>query len=277
MAPQEILIANGPVQIAATDHHGSGPTVLLLHGLGMSQGSMRRVVDRLAGSRVITMDLRGHGASATAPWGFPEAVSDVQSLIDRLALTRFVVAGHSLGGMVALRCALAGLPVAGVVNIDGWGPGISNRYLGEDAAQIDPYLKRLADGHLPGRGTALLTKRTRQWREGTTQQVLRSLHQADVVAWHRAAPCPSLAVFATRPTGRAERWLIGAEAARRQDAHRRGLRRDLAALTTERPEVRVVEADAGHGLIGTHPDTVAAAIEAFRDTALAADSHSTAT
>ena len=34
----------------------------------------------------------------------------------------------------------------GVVNVDGWGPGIGERYRGEDPAQIERYLQRLADG-----------------------------------------------------------------------------------------------------------------------------------
>jgi pimeloyl-ACP methyl ester carboxylesterase len=265
MPPHEVLVGSGPVQLATTDHQGSGPSLVLLHGLGMSQRSMHQVAERLAGWRVITMDLRGHGGSTTAGWSFPEAVSDVQAVLARFDVKRPYLAGHSLGGMVALHYALAGLPVAGVINIDGWGPGISERYPGEDTAQVEAYLQRCADGHLPGRAGALIAHRTRQWREGTTQQVLRVLHQADVVAWHRAAPCPSLAVLATAPTGRAERWLMGAEVARRQDAHRRGLRRDLSALTTERPDVRVAEVDAGHSLIRTHPGVVAAAIDSFRN------------
>lgn len=275
-AGDEVIVANGPVRLATTDHRGAGTDVVLLHGLGLSRRSMHQVADRLTGWRVITMDLRGHGGSTSAGWGFAETVSDVQAVIERFALERPYLAGHSLGGMVALQCALADLPVAGVVNIDGWGPGISERYPGEDVVQVEQYLQRLADGHFPGRAGALVTQRTRQWREGTTQQVLRSLHQADVVSWHRAAPCPSLAVVATAPTGRAERWLMGAEVARRQDAHRRGLRRDLAALPAVRPDVRVVEVDAGHNLIRTQPDVVAAAMDAFRNSLLAPNARGTA-
>jgi pimeloyl-ACP methyl ester carboxylesterase len=266
---------NDQVRLACTDHGGDGPSLVLLHGLGMSQRSMHLVAQRLIGWRVITMDLRGHGESTTGDWSFANAVNDVQAVIDSYGLQLPYLGGHSLGGMVALRCALAGVPTMGVVNIDGWGPGTTARHYGEDPARVGPYLQRIADGHLPSRAGALITQRSRHWREGTTQRVLRELYEADVVAWHRAAPCPSLALFAASPTGRAERWLVGAAAARMQGVHRLGLRQDLRALTAESPVARLVEVQAGHSLIRTHPDVVAAAMDEFRDSMLMQRPHGT--
>lgn len=259
----DVTVANGTVYLATTDFGGPGPSIVLMHGLGDSRRSMTRVASRLHGWRVITMDLRGHGNSTTATWGFPQAISDLEAVIGFYELENPYVGGHSLGGMVALQYAFTGRPVSGAINIDGWGPGIAERFLDEDPALVAEFLERIADGQLTRAGR-LLTARTRQSREGTIGQVMRVLHRADVVAWHHDAPVPSLAVYATAPSGRALRWLMGSETARLQDSHRRGLRRDLVALTHERPMVSMVEVDASHALIATHPETVASAIQNFR-------------
>lgn len=260
----DVTVANGTVRLATTDFAGHGPSIVLMHGLGDSRRSMTRVASRLHGWRVITMDLRGHGNSTTATWDFPQAISDLEAVISFYDLENPYVGGHSLGGMVALQYALTGRPVSGAINIDGWGPGITERYLGQDEARVSERLDRIASGELPSRAARLLSGLTRQSREGTTRQVLGVLHRADVLAWHRDAPCPSLAINAIAPTGKAVSWFMGREMARLQDSHRRGLRRDLAALTQERSLVSMVEVDASHALITTHPETVASAIQNFR-------------
>jgi pimeloyl-ACP methyl ester carboxylesterase len=233
-----------------------------MHGLGGSRKVMRKVASRLAGWRVITMDLRGHGQSSTATWDWAAAVADLAAVIAHCRLDHPYVGGHSLGGMVALQYALSGRPTAGVINIDGWGPGVAGRFPGQDPALVASQLDRIADGELSLLGR-LLTAPTRQAREGTTRQVMRLLHNADVVAWHHEAPPPSLAFNATAPPSRALAWLMGQEVARLQSAHRLGLSRDLAVLVQQQPKVTVVEVQANHALNLTHPDVVAAAIETW--------------
>ncbi len=250
------VVFNGAVRLATTDFGGVGPSMVLMHGLGNSRRRMAKLAGELHGWRVITMDLRGHGESSTATWEFDQAVSDLAAVITHYDLAMPYVAGHSLGGMVALRYALAGLPVAGAINIDGWGPGVAERFVGEDIVRVEERLGRVGDGELPSSIARFLAARGRQGKEGTTRQVLGLLHHADVVAWHRDAPCRSLAFNAMAPAGR----LLGREMARMQNAHRQGLRRDLAVLP---PRVSVVEVDGGHFLHNSHTDLVAAAIQGF--------------
>jgi pimeloyl-ACP methyl ester carboxylesterase len=257
-------VVNGDVRLATTDFGGQGPSIVLMHGLGDNRGAMSRVASELDGWRVITMDLRGHGKSTTARWDFPQVIADLDAVIRSYELESPYVGGHSLGGMIALQYALTGRPVSGAINIDGWGPGIAGRYLGEDTTLVTEHLDRVGRGELPSRAARLLSAVTRQSREGTTRQVLRLLHGADVVGWHRDVPCPSLAVNATAPSRKAVSCLMGREATRLQDSHRRGLRRDLAALAHDRPLVKVVDVDATHALIRTHPERVASAIRDFR-------------
>lgn len=258
------VVANGPVRISTTDRGGDGPDLVLMHGLGDSQRAMTKVAELLVGWRVITLDLRGHGESTTAPWDFPKVIEDLDAVVAHYALEKPYVGGHSLGGMVALQYALAGRPVAGVINIDGWGPGIPERYLGQDPALVAERLRAIAAGQLPSRLARLVAGRSRQAREGTTAEVLALLGGADVVAWHREAPCPSLAFNAVASSSRLVALLMGREMTRLGESHRQGLRRDLAVLARERPQVSVEEVDATHGLIRTDPERVAAGICAFQ-------------
>ena len=261
-----VTVRSGDVSLAVVDwpHPDvDAPTIVLMHGLGATQRSMSKVAEHLPEWRVITMDLRGHGKSSSAPWDFPSAIADLDAVVAHFDLERPYIGGHSLGGMVALQYALAGRPVAGVVNIDGWGPGIASRYLGMDETMVEARLDQIATGDLSSRLAQAVAGLSRQSREGTTHQVLALLNRADVVAWHRAVTVDSLAFNALAPAGRVVVTLMGKKMARMQDSHRQGLRRDLATAAKERPNLTVVEVDATHSLITTHPKVVAAAINEF--------------
>ncbi|MGH7265976.1 MAG: alpha/beta fold hydrolase, partial [Candidatus Rokuibacteriota bacterium] len=88
---------------------GAGPPVLLIHGVGARLDNWEGVVAALGGRfRTVRYDLRGHGASSRAPGPYSiELLSaDALALLDHLGIGRCQVAGHSLGGMVALRLAI---------------------------------------------------------------------------------------------------------------------------------------------------------------------------
>jgi pimeloyl-ACP methyl ester carboxylesterase len=90
---------------------GSGPPLLVLHGLFGSSTNWRSVAHHLAtGSlshTVHCVDLRNHGAS---PWAdsmdYVEMADDVLQLMDRLNLDQPAVLGHSMGGKTAMALAL---------------------------------------------------------------------------------------------------------------------------------------------------------------------------
>jgi pimeloyl-ACP methyl ester carboxylesterase len=87
---------------------GAGSPVILLHGPGEFSAVWGRAIPQLATShRVIVPDLPGHGAS-----GLPDGRLDVErvlnwlsELIDRTCDRPPTVAGHLLGGAIALRFA----------------------------------------------------------------------------------------------------------------------------------------------------------------------------
>ncbi len=88
---------------------GSGPPLVVLHGLFGSSGNWRGIARELAASHsVFSVDLRNHGAS---PWAdsmdYLEMSDDVLQLIERLGLDRPTVMGHSMGGKTAMALALS--------------------------------------------------------------------------------------------------------------------------------------------------------------------------
>jgi pimeloyl-ACP methyl ester carboxylesterase len=88
---------------------GSGPAIVLLHGFPLDRTMWERQISEFAEDfRVITLDLRGHGASP-APDGtytMDQMADDVLETLDSLGLTEpFVVGGLSMGGYVAMSIA----------------------------------------------------------------------------------------------------------------------------------------------------------------------------
>jgi len=105
----------------------AGPPIVLLHGGGLNAHTWSRVCAVLRTDlRCIAPDLRGHGDSDWHPEGdytLESHAADVGALASALGLDRFVLAGMSLGGSVALtfaggdRASLVGLVLVDV------GPG----------------------------------------------------------------------------------------------------------------------------------------------------------
>ena len=92
---------------------GSGPPLVVLHGLFGSRGNWRGIARALAARNTVhTVDLRNHG---TSPWadsmGYDEMADDVLKLIQFLGLERSTLMGHSMGGKVAMAQAMSGADV----------------------------------------------------------------------------------------------------------------------------------------------------------------------
>src|SRR3954471_5134196 len=87
---------------------GSGPPLLLLHGIGNSAQTWAGVLDRLAESHtVLAPDLLGHGSSDKprgdySVAGYANGMRDLLSVLD---VEQATVVGHSLGGGIALQFA----------------------------------------------------------------------------------------------------------------------------------------------------------------------------
>jgi pimeloyl-ACP methyl ester carboxylesterase len=95
------------VDLVATEQ-GSGPPLLILHGLFGSATNWTGIARRLAaGRRVFALDLRNHGRS---PWsdavGYAAQAEDLDRFIRRHEIAPATLLGHSMGGKTAMALAL---------------------------------------------------------------------------------------------------------------------------------------------------------------------------
>jgi len=86
---------------------GEGPPLLLVHGYGGSAWNFAELAERLPGRRLIVPDLPGHGDSSPLPAapslaGFADVLA---AICEEEGIAQVDLAGHSLGGVVALRLA----------------------------------------------------------------------------------------------------------------------------------------------------------------------------
>lgn len=83
------------------------PPLILIHGAGGSFLSWHPRLRRLEGETVYTLDLPGHGESQGAGrQSIQEYAGDVLQFIKENGIQKPVLAGHSMGGAVALTLAL---------------------------------------------------------------------------------------------------------------------------------------------------------------------------
>jgi len=91
---------------------GTGPVLVLLHGLFMSHTMFDTVLPSFAERhRVILPDLRGYGGSVGLgpPYSIPQLAKDVVELLDHLEVKPVDLFGYSEGGIVA-ECIAAVYP-----------------------------------------------------------------------------------------------------------------------------------------------------------------------
>jgi len=87
---------------------GSGPAIVLVHGLTGSSTTWREVMPRLAEHHtVIAPDLLGHGESAKprGDYSLGAFASGLRDVMVALGIERATFVGHSLGGGVAMQLA----------------------------------------------------------------------------------------------------------------------------------------------------------------------------
>lgn len=85
----------------------AGRPLICLHGVTGHGARFRKLGrERLAGHRVIALDLRGHGRSDwNPPWDVRAHVDDALATAESLGIERFDLLGFSFGGRVAVELA----------------------------------------------------------------------------------------------------------------------------------------------------------------------------
>ena len=89
-------------------HAGSGPALLLIHGIGNSLETWAAQIEELSRDyTVIAPDLLGHGRSdkPRADYSVAAYANGMRDLLSVLGVDRVTIVGHSLGGGVAMQFA----------------------------------------------------------------------------------------------------------------------------------------------------------------------------
>src|SRR6201997_5337401 len=111
--------------------HGSGEPVVLLHGAFMAiTNNWTGWIGELSKTRkVIAVEMQGHGRTADIDRELSSAnlADDVAALLDHLKVPRADVIGYSMGGGVAMQCAIRHpekvrkvVSISSVFRRDGW-------------------------------------------------------------------------------------------------------------------------------------------------------------
>ncbi len=261
---------------------GSGPVVLLLHGLACDHTTWSPVIDRLAQKyTVIAPDLLGHGLSdkPRADYTLGGYANGMRDLLTILGIDKVTVVGHSFGGGVAMQFAYqfperthrlmlvstGGLgpevtPLIKLIQAPGWFqlmgaltlPGIRH---------AETAVLRAVAGH-GSRGP--LRKYTRDldevadivesWKDRHTRFAIRHLVRA-VIDWQGQIVTMADRAYLTQAMPMAVLWGLEDQVIPVRHAS------NAAALA---PDVRVdVLADAGHFPHTDHPDEFAAILDEF--------------
>ncbi|HEY5154928.1 MAG TPA: alpha/beta hydrolase [Acidimicrobiales bacterium] len=106
MTVTDRVVDVGDIAMAITEAGQGGRPLLLLHGYTGARNDFEDFIEPLAerGWHVVAPDHRGHGAStkptSEAEYSLEIFATDVLGLADALGFDRFVVLGHSMGGML---------------------------------------------------------------------------------------------------------------------------------------------------------------------------------
>lgn len=101
-------ITRNGVRLAHEEAGAGEPACILIHGWGTDRTSLAQQHRFLSTRhRVVSVDLRGFGESSSPPqkYTIDRFADDVAYVATKLGLERFVVIGHSLGGLIALELA----------------------------------------------------------------------------------------------------------------------------------------------------------------------------
>ncbi len=244
---------------------GAGEPLLLIAGFACDHANWRKMTPLLASSnRLITFDNRGVGRSSSpeTTYSIHQMAEDAAGLLDAIGLSRVHVAGHSMGGQIAVELALnhpkrvkslmllsscAKIDRRGKAVIESWGdlPRLVDPVTGIRLSLPWVYTSRFYEtpGAIDNVIQEMLSNPFPPSPSGIYQQS-RAITGYDAVARLRGIECPTLVVVGDED-------ILGGLPFSQQLAH--GIQ-DAKLLVLEK---------AGHGLLTESPEATSAAMRDF--------------
>lgn len=193
---------SGSLHYEVIDHvapwHAPGGTVLFHHGIGAAPGIwlkwLPNLVDRY---RIVLFDMRGYdrseAAAEGADWSMALLTDDVFAVADAAGLDTFHLVGESIGGTVALACALrhphrlASLTISNgahvgtnIQHVENWASCIATQGI---KGWSDQFLRdRFHDDALPPRELDWYAQAQERWRGDVVLSALSVLIGTDLSA-----------------------------------------------------------------------------------------------
>lgn len=253
------------LELNTLDTGGDGTPLVVIHGLFGSADNWRSHIKAWQeGRRVVAVDLRNHGRSPHAQgMAYADMADDVLALLDRLALPRVHLLGHSMGGKVAISLArLAPERVASLIIAD-----IAPVAYGHDHDSVLAGLRRVAQGRPANRreADALLAEHVAEKPvrlflatnlvrgEGEDEGLKLRLGLDEIEAGYES--------IMREPAGRAP--FTGPTLVLRGSASHYVADEHLPAVYEALPEARLVTLEAGHWLHAEKPEAFREAIDDF--------------
>lgn len=190
---------------------GSGVCIVFVPGLAGTKEWFNYQVSGLSDRyRIVSYDLRrARGRAARSSYTLDQLVDDLDRLLSALHIHEAAIAGHSLGGLIALQFALAHPDRCSLLILSSTAPCYSNVSEAELASYYIPggfqregllgALRRLLFGHKPGLEDesdplALLRQSVRDLDAGTLAVRLKLLREVDMTPVLGEIVVPTLVV-----------------------------------------------------------------------------------
>jgi len=140
----------------AYDVSGSGPLLLLVHGLGTERGVWHDAghVERLSQSfTVAPLDLRGHGESdkptSADAYTADKLLDDISTIADACGAERFLNWGYSFGATIGLQVAASSARLARAVIAGSYfGRHADEEWLRQGIEQAEAVIQAQEEGRL---------------------------------------------------------------------------------------------------------------------------------
>lgn len=188
--------------------HAPAQTILFHHGIGAAAGIWHKWLPWLSGRyRILVFDMRGYGRSSVPAseftWSLDLLASDVFAVADAAGAERFHLVGESIGGTVALQCALdrpdriASLTISNGAHVgttiqrtNEWKARIDNEGI---KAWSDQFLRdRFYPGAVPENELAWYAQHQEAWTRDSILDALSVLVGTDLTPRLADIQCPTL-------------------------------------------------------------------------------------